>query len=662
MMRKIELLTAALLLALALPVVAGTPDPLPTSGEDVAPASQPWRIDGGELRIKFNDSFLDLFGVGIRYTAAVRDVANPEYVVFPLVRSKGLEFDAPGGSFGGFGRGGLQARGGFQFSLPDGSLIDLRDPYLRAGSQDSGHLELVDASGTVWAYVNHLMYEMGTGYGQFHVRTSDIRASEVLAKRVGEPHLAGAYIGELLLDARVVQRGETPPALPKQALPKFHGTAHPDGGTYQTDVLMSAYDMQFIRCRRSDGVTNGCDGAGTDDGEVVFAPNATLRNSNTTRTADVPWYQKFTTSPYSYPYPGNDQHPYLIWNLYRIVDGQLEQIGGSGVKHAFLTTNVGCSAPFGGHILSPNCLDTYSTGNNDSISSLGPRVEILPASGIWGRCGSVFDTNCDGVQNSVGSCSGASKPCYDQRLVVRESQMLVPGAQFLSEAWYVVQDDINIYNTMARRTMAPVPGGGGWIPGTQGTFALGPVINSWVDPVAQPARNIELASDHGRVRVAVKVKTLDACPAGSGLSGTCYRYDYAVNNFDYAVSDTQGALPNLRVLGAKGFDRFRIEFGMRANVHVPESGHFADIDIDAGNDWSVSSGPTHVEWLAPAGNELDWGRLFRFSLVSTVAPVDADTVAVDLRPLNIGLAGSGLAGQIVGPAGVGEGIFSDSFE
>jgi hypothetical protein len=87
------------------------------------------------------------------------------------------------------------------------------------------------------------------------------------------------------------------------------------------------------------------------------------------------------------PY-GNDQHPYLIWNLYRTnSDGRLEQIGRSGVKHAWLTTNGSCldsTAEHDSHILGRGCLDTYGTGNNDTSSDLGPRSEIVPATGIWG--------------------------------------------------------------------------------------------------------------------------------------------------------------------------------------------------------------------------------------------------------------------------------------
>jgi hypothetical protein len=177
-----------------------------------------------------------------------------------------------------------------------------------------------------------------------------------------------------------------------------------------------------------------------------------LGTSSALWTAGIAWNQKFTGST---PY-GNDQHPYLIWNLYRTnSDGRLEQIGRSGVKHAWLTTNGSCldsTAEHDSHILGRGCLDTYGTGNNDTSSDLGPRSEIVPATGIWGRCGSIYDPGCHGSQTASPNGS------YDQRMIVKEQQIsptVNPGASYLFESWYVAREDVNIYNSMATRSGAP---------------------------------------------------------------------------------------------------------------------------------------------------------------------------------------------------------------
>jgi len=603
-------MTACLAVLFSLPLLAATPDepvPIPSSAPE-----QHWRVDGGTLSLRFNDEFLDLFGISQQIENRGRG-AHLGYVQLGVWSEEGLRFNAPEGSFDRFLGGSLQLEGGPVLQLPGGDRIDLRDGMFRVAPDNPMRLELVDADGAAWLYLNHLMYKILRNEA-FIVRSADLRASARLAERVGAPALADAYVGEVRMELGVVEHGGDWRSTLLCADPNFHGEPTGSGtDTYAADVLMENYSMSFSRCRRSNG-TNGCDGAGPDDGEVVFTPSSTLRNSNRSNTADVPWYEKFTTSPYDYPYPGNDQHPYLIWNLYRIVDDQLEQIGASGVKHAFLTINSGCASGActgGGHILGRNCGDTYGTGNNDSNSDLGPRHEVIPSTGQFGRCGSIFDPDCDGTENGNGNTS------YSQRLVVRESQLLVLGAQFYSESWYIVQEDIDIYNTMAHRTMAPQAGGGGWIPGAQGPFRLGPVIDTWVDPAAFPARNVSHHSQRGHAKVAVKVKQLPACPAGSGLSGTCYRWDYVVANFDWSDSVTSGTPPDLKVEKNQGFGAFSVQVPGATSVFLEPGGHFADIDTNPANNWSASIQPGRVQWQAPDGNSLDWGLLFRFSLIAT---------------------------------------------
>ena len=656
-MRALLVLLAAFVAQLA---HAATPDQPPQVDAKQVPLEEHWRVDGGEIRLRFNDDFLDLFGIKVLLPKTTYDASDPMYSIFPLRHAEGLKFNAPEGGFDRFIGGSLKVADGFRLRLPDGSVIDQRNVTLRVNPDNPMHIDLVGSDGQVWLYFNHLMYKMMDDFRIFYVRSADLRATPALAKRLGAPELERAYVGEMRMTAYVVAHSRDFIAAPKCPSPNFHGNPLPGGGgSFQADVLIETYSMFFSRCRRGDTGANGCDGLGADNGEVVFTPSATLRNSDLDSTADVSWYRKFTTSPYDYPYPGNDQHPYLIWNIYRVVDDQLEQIGESGVKHAFLTINSGCApgaCTASGHILGRRCGDVYGTGNNDSSGDLGPRHELVPSTGVWGRCGSIFDPNCVGSEtNPVPNNS------YGSRLVVRESQMLVPGSSFFSEAWYLVQDDINIYNTMAHRTMNPAPGGTGWTPGTQGSFVIGPVINTWVSPVTFPTRNIEFDTAFGHARVAVKVKELASCPAGSGLSGTCYRYDYAVNNFDYTVATTSGALPDLEVESNLGFDRFSVEVPGDTSVHFETGVHFADTDINPGNNWTPGLSGGFATWTAPASNELNWGLLYRFSFVADAGPTDSDPVIVRLRPATLAQGATTLSASMTGPSNI-SGLFRDGFE
>jgi hypothetical protein len=652
-MKRFGLLSGALIAVMAFTLNAATPDrPSPAIPGQV-PGNEQWLVNGGEFKIRFNRDLLAAKGVRV-FGARATPGQGPEdedFAVFPLVPEEGLQFNAPEGGFDRFTGGTLGISGGFSLKLPNDEKLAFRKALLRFSQENPMRLELVSDDGVAWLYLNHLMYKMVLDDSGFYVRSADLRASSALAYRIGHPEIADEYIGEVKMLANVVQRphGYKPTAAKAiLACPDFHGSG-PANDPFQADVLMEAYTMSGTRCRLSSGA-GACDGpGGADDGDVVFTPSSTLRNSNKPNTADVPWFQKFTTSPYNYPYQGNDQHPYLIWNLYRIVDGQLEQIGASGVKHAFLTVNSGCAAGActgGGHILGKNCGDTYGTGNNDSSSSLGPRSELIPATGQWARCNSIYDDGlpvnasnlaCDGQQDSSGNTD------YMQRLVVKESRLVPAPApavtEFFSESWYIVQDDIDIYNTMAHRSMAPVGGAGSWAPGVQGSFVLGPLINAWVNPSTNPTQNIEVASLEGHARIAVKVKTLPACPAGSGFSGTCYRYDYVVDNFDFArvelMPPPHNAGVNLGIVSSKGFSSFSLDLGASVPIWINPAAHFADIDTDAGNDWIATTGANSITWTAPAGNALTWGRLYRFSLVTSVAPVSGFTanarLAVDVE-------------------------------
>jgi len=334
----------------------------------------------------------------------------------------------------------------------------------------------------------------------------------------------------------------------------------------------------------------------------------------------IPWYAKFSGN---FPPYGNDQHPYLIWNLYRFnADGTIDQIGRSGVKHAFLTLNLSClSDPGDNHVLGRGCSDVYSVSNNDSSSALGPRSEIIAATNQWGRCGSIYDPNCDGLIDSSGN------GVYDQRLVVRESQFSgtqTAGATYMFESWYLARQDVNILNSMATRRATFTRNSTTWSVNGQDQYRLGPAIDRWVDPAAPTnrARSVEVNTNEGHAKVAVKV---------TDLGNNQWRYDYAVMNLDFGRAVTVGAEPNLRVVSNQGFNGFTVSTGLTTVTNVA----FSDGDTDASNDWtgSVRAGSS-VTWTAPTGNALNWGTLFRFSFVANRGPSKGG--------FNLQIAGAGL--------------------
>jgi hypothetical protein len=392
------------------------------------------------------------------------------------------------------------------------------------------------------------------------------------------------------------------------------------GAVYKADLFMQATQYDPVGCQ-------SCDGPGGNDGIASVAPNSTLRNnvndgtaqptisgdplgtSSALYTANVAWYTMFSGShpPYS-----NDQHPFLIWNMYRLdADGSIKQIGRSGVKHAFLTVNANCLDSCNNFdSLGRGCGDTYGSGNNDSPSDMGPRSEIVPATGIWGRCGSLWDPSCTGSYHSPPNNS------WSQRMQVHESAIdpaANAGATYMMESWYIARDDTDIYNSMATITGTPHYSSNQWSLSGQGSYKLGPAIDRWVSPTAPAANSInsELATSEGHTKVAVKA---------TDLGGGNWRYVYAVENLDFARAVTQPPEngPDPRVISNKGFDTFTVPIPAGANVSATT---FHNGTVDGSGAWTVAVGSNTVTWTAPgAGPTLDWGSMFTFSITVNARP------------------------------------------
>jgi hypothetical protein len=593
-----------------------------------AEAAQAWTAWGGEVGVRWNRNLLGIVGVTIEHEAdqrlALEDARRHEW--FALRDSGGLRFVVRNGALQRFSDGSLQMRGGYTLRLHDGSRIDLRELTLRVRGDDPRILDLVGADGKAWFYTDRVMFELVDGKRRLAIRAADVRMSPALAQRLGRASFAHQEVADLALTTEVhVEGGDAAGGVcTLWPWPGVEVKGAP-GQTYQADLFMDSFSISMVDCL-------GCDGPDGGDGTIAWAPSSTLRNnvnngsalptvagdplgtSTALHTATVAWYTKFTGNYAPY---GNDQHPYLIWNLYRInADGSIEQIGRSGVKHAFLTVNGGCldgcNDP---HILGRGCSDTYGTFNNDSPWDMGPRSEIVPAAGVWGRCGSIWDPDCNGTEGDNGN------DAWTQRMKVAESQVATtaqPGASYIMDSWYLARDDINIYNSMATITGTPSYAGGAWSFSGQSNYRLGAAIDRWVDPASPPANamNNELAVGEGHAKVAVKATDL-----GDGT----WRYDYAVMNFDFAravMDPVDGSGANPRVLGNRGFDSFSVPLPSSQAVVATS---FSDGTADAANPWTVSTTGDRVSWNAPEGESLDWGTLYSFSLTVAAAPVEGNS-------------------------------------
>lgn len=666
---KPRMLALAACLAAALPLF-----PLPVQAAEPGPgAPAAWSAWGGTVGLNLYPDLIGDLGLSIerrsgalparsaRLTDGLGVRQSQTVELFALRSTASIAFRAERGTLAGFSGGSVQARGGYVFTLPDGQQLDLTDFRLQPNPGDPRKLDVAGSDGTVWFTIDNLMYELVKDNRVLAVYTADMRASAALAARVGRPALAGHPVGDVEILAEIYSQGSGGVYDPQGTGGHWHGeqvAGQPAGTVYQADLFM--LDINVTRMRQS--AATGPEGSG----RVVFAPDSTLKNNVNNGTAQptvpgqgalgtsaalwtarIPWYGKFSGNfaPYN-----NDQHPFLIWNMYRInADGGIEQIGRSGVKHAWLTTNFGCAPGenISGQILGRSCSDTYSTFNNDANQDLSFRSEIIPATGQWGRCGSLFDPGC------VGSNTNWTPPDdqYGRRLVVNEEQISAtrhPGATFLFDSWYLAREDINIYNSMASVTGTPTYSGTNWSFAGQANYRLGSVTDRWVEgaPAGTTAANTELAVSEGHAKVAVRVVDL-----GDGR----WTYHYAVHNLDFARAVTEGSEPNLRVVSNKGFNGFSVPLQAGA---VVSANRFSDGDLDAGNDWTFSTAGNRLSWTAPAGGSLDWGTLYLFS-VTVDAPPSAGS-----SQLGVAQAGTPAAFDVAVPVPGArpDAIFDSGFE
>jgi len=628
MIVRVSTLALACALGLSATAHAGVID---KAREAEAASHQTWSAWGGDIGVRWNRELLGNIGVRIEASPAAqipgRNLRGHEW--FQVREAGGLAFTVKNGSMQQFTGGSLQMRGGYVLKLADGSSIDLRDLSFRIRADDPRVLDAVSGDGKAWFYTDRVMFELADNSRTLAIRAADLRIAPALASRIGRPEAANWEVADLMLNTSIHIEGEDVVE---------GGTCDPypwpganvggvPGEIYKADLFMQAIFFDPVGCQSCDGP------GGANDGTVSWAPSSTLKNNvnNGTLEETIPgdplgtsaalytgyiaWWTKFTGDPplYNPPYK-NDQHPFLIWNLYRFnADGSIEQIGRSGVKHAFVSVNVGCLDScdhMGGHALGRGCGDTYGTGNNDSPWDMAPRTEIVPAAGIWGRCGSIFDPDCTGNY----AVQDGGNDSWTQRLKSHESQVdptANPGATYMMDSWYIARQDINIYNSMATVTGTPHYSSNQWAFSGQTNFRLGAAIDRWVDPTNPPANsmNTEIAVNEGHAKVAVKVTD-----NGDGT----WRYDYAVMNFDYARATIEGADagPDPRVVDNKGFDSFSVPAGGAISAT-----RFSNGMIDGTGMWTEANANGAITWTAPDGGTLDWGTMYSYSLTTSAPPV-----------------------------------------
>lgn len=565
-----------------------------------ASAEQTWKVRSGQTTIHFNVDRMEDLGIGLSRvveTAQVEPGAiNMEapHWHFALSGNTDLTFNTERGLFtpGGFVDGALRHTGAFSLVVTETAQrrdvtdfdftynpVTAESPYVEA----LGLFDVTDTGGLTplvtdmrGAKVRFLRDENRVEMGYI-----DLYVSSAWANSIGRPDLADQYIGYAGVDAHV----------DLVAGPDHDGDPLPPnfaGGTFRDVKLGILSSISAVS--RTGTFPNGTNGlsmstTSCNDGDV-----------------DVEWHAAM-----------QEDHPSIAMQLYRYLDGKLEMVGHSDMKHGFFALSssqcTACQNPSDGTFLGVGCSDTYGVSNNSDRYWLAPREEWDPFAGTWECNASHFanyQSNCSRNHGSGGHSAN------EHRVVVHDADLDLPGATYLYEAYYIVRDDEDKPDNVGSRFCNMSWSGASWNFNTSGgsnPLVEGPTILRWaeiagIDPADVKTTWAQVAPGDGQVILACTVTDL----------GGSYRYEYALYNFD---SENQVGRISIPLGSAAGISNI--------GFHDP----YRDT---GGDDWAFNIVGNTLTWntddfsVDPDANAIGFGKLFNFRFDGPAPATDGDAV------------------------------------
>ncbi len=377
----------------------------------------------------------------------------------------------------------------------------------------------------------------------------------------------------------------------------------------------------------------GCDPAmGQPSGDMTFCELFDLRQFG--RVGDIVGLAVATTSWnigdadiewFGSPLP---EHPFIAMNLYRLKDGEFEQIGQSWVKHGFFGAGDElCGSPCTyepghapGDYLGMGCTDTYGSGLNANPVGMGPRYEVNPWTGGWSYTGSYFQLG------------GPPLDAISHRLQVHDDDLdpaLNPGAQYFVEGYYAIADDSCVLNSAAWKevTVSGSPGGT-WLFGISGRatppisgFALDAWAGASQATFAQALPPVEFVSADGRCILAGKA---------TDLADGFWKYEYALLNVDMDRQVGSFSVP----LASSAVVR---NIGFHAAPHHDEAVNEPGGTPIDNSPWSDSVGPflclpqdpgTNAVTWSTTTNPLRWGTAYNFRFEVNSPPIPGAVITI----------------------------------
>ena len=535
------------------------------------------RVTGGISSLTLYDGGLQTLGLSVERIRATTDddaldatIRSGERSSFTLRDGNGATFRIRAGTFAGFEAGSVRLSydGGVVFRAGSGTTIPMLDFRVDVVADDAVWADVVPQDGGALFEIRGVEIAFDATTDRLLVYGGDLVVSPAGARRLGRPELAGEWVGtaDFRLESSLVRREQQ---------------ADPVRPVAPADPIIDVTLREVY---------------GLDDlGRIGTYPNGTLGLSFYTTSCnagnvDVPWHA-----------PMAEDHPFIGLGMFRTMNGRMEMIGKSWVKHGFyaLANNqcgLGCAGGSGGGYLYVGCSDTYSISNNGSQYYLAPREEVNPHTCVWECTGSWFD----GIPvDCVRSEDGLGLNPVEHRMQVYENDLAIPGATYYYEGVYWVMNDVDLVNNYGWRQCTGTWTGSGWTFSDVGGGLLanpGPVISQWGDE----QHSIQVAPGDGFVILADQV---------TDLGGGTWHYEYALYN---QTSD-------------RGVQKFSIPVGAANLTNVG----FRDIDRTTTNDWTFAVNGGLASWTTiPYGSAgesypLTYQTLFNFWFDADAAPQSA---------------------------------------
>lgn len=576
-----------------------------------ANADEWWAVNGGRTEATFHAGALEELDV---YVSAVEESGYDqpiEAIRLSIEVDSTLVLSATRGRANHFVSGEIRHRGGILIHSRTGQALLDGFRIAPVAPQSTSLAIFAEVAGRDFAVLE--IRAIKAAFDQIGsllmIETGELTITAELAAALGNPALEGVEVGQFVSEANITWVGGDKPAR----------VGRTGNGGDQGEGDGNGFDSR--------GGNQGTDC--WNPGEPDIGPDVIVGDiMDVSNYAAVGNIEAFALGTYSCNIgsqnllwiAGNNQHPVIGQNMFRLKNGRFEQIGMSWLKHGFtaLADNIcgcGCQNPGTGTLLGIGCADPYCCGLNGQQTRLGPRFEVNAHTGVYPYPFTQGD-------------QGASGNSIYKRLQVRISDLDPAqdgGGQYFGETQYVTQDDSawgNQDNNASYRPLTISGGGTNWSASLAGTTQREkPAIMAWSDNDPTVLLTPVRVPSEGLVFVAAKVTDL-----GTGF----WHYEYAVENLNSHRSIGSFSIP------------------VNPNATVQNIG-FHDVDYHSGDgigvqnidgtDWPGVFANGFVTWettpfsTSQNANAIRWGTLYNFRFDCNLPPAASSTVTLGLwRP------------------------------